>query len=209
MAQAQSLPLLSQYSDVFTRLHEGRLQCVHCGMNRVLLNRYIVDSAESTTPLDPAELLSMVDPEKVEGDGAADEKLLQCKDQLRELISLQEEVNTLQKVAREKGITGGFLNIVGQASIQSPADHGASVIHQLSALMGGSESADNSSVPVEPGTTGQSEAANDEGKETLCVEEDVGLMIRLREMVLSNWQMIGVDVLVCFFASLFAIGLVS
>ncbi len=212
MAQAQSLPLLSQYSDVFTRLHAGRHACAHYGMNRVVLNRFIVDSAESTTPQDPNELISMVDPDKIEGDGTPEQKLEQCKTELLELVALQEEVNTLQKVAREKGIAGGLLNIVGQASIQSPADHGASVIHQLSVLMGGTVKSEPGEQAT-PASIEESEvvdAANDDmDKLALPAESLPGKLNAMVVLLNDNWQMIAVDVAVCFAASIFAIGLVS
>jgi predicted secreted protein len=216
MAKASSLPLLSQYSDVFTRLHEGKHACMGYGMNRVALNRYIVDNADSTSSSDPANLLSMVDPERIEGDGSLEQKHNHCREQLLELVALQEEINTLQKVAREKGINGGVLNIVGQASIQSPSDHGASVIHQLSALMGGvgdSPSAANSTAEVGAPVTAEppmvDDAANDEQEPAADDDEPVSQLNQLVQLMREHWRTISFDVVVCFFASLFAIGLVS
>lgn len=204
MAEAQSLPLISQYSDVFTRLHEGRLECVSYGMNRVVLNRFILDAAESTATPDDNELISMVDPDKVDGDGSVEQKRLRCSEKLMELVALQEEVNTLQKAAREKGLSGGLLTIVGQASIQSPDDHGASVIHQLSALMGGTEKANRSG----PGNDVDSiiAAANDD-QEPLA--ESDSRLNQMTALLCDNWQPLSVDIMVCLVASVFAISLVS
>lgn len=204
MAEAQSLPLISQYSDVFTRLHEGRLECVSYGMNRVVLNRFILDAAESTATPDDNELISMVDPDKVDGDGSVEQKRLRCSEKLMELVALQEEVNTLQKAAREKGLSGGLLTIVGQASIQSPDDHGASVIHQLSALMGGTEKANRSG----PGNDVDSiiAAANDD-QEPLT--ESDSRLNQMTALLRDNWQPLSVDIMVCLVASVFAISLVS
>ena len=206
MAEAHSLPLLSQYSDVFTRLHEGRLQCARYGIDKVALNRFIIDSAESTATGDPSGLISMVDPDKVEGDDNVEEKLARCEREVLELVALQEEVNTLQKVAREKGISGGLLRIVGQASIQSPSDNGASVIHQLSALMGGDTITANAAPAPGNEVTESVAAANDEEE---SAEHDTGEFTRWQQMLKDNWQTIGIDVLVCLAASLFAVRLVS
>lgn len=216
MEEASSLPLLSQYSDTFTRLHEGKLSCVELGMQGPALNRFVLDAARSTSTLDVTPLLSMVDPDKVEGYDTIDAKMRFCETRLRELVSLQEEVNTLQKVARQKGIAGGLLNIVGHASIQSPHDHGASVIHQLSALMGAPEvkktsaddvTDDSRAVTIE--TQGEMPvltAAND--AEDLPAESD-SFVVEIVQTLQQNWQALSVDVAVCAVASFFAIGLVG
>lgn len=213
MSEAHSMPLLSQYSDVFTRLHEGKLMCIRYGMERVALNRFILDSANSTTAVDSSALLSMVDPDLVSDEGSVEDRLAQCRDELSHLVSLQEEVNTLQKVAKEKGITGNYLNIVGQASIQSPEDHGASVIHQLSALMGGGQpAADDAAVTTAAGKadfTKKNDAANDEQEIAGVDAEQSGMWNRFRELIGDQWPSLGVDVMVCFIASIFAIRLVS
>lgn len=212
MAEAQSLPLLSQYSDVFTRLHDGKKRCMDYGMDRVALNRYVVDSATSTAHADPTALISMVDLELVEEGDSNTEKEQHCRDTLVELTSLQEEVNTLQKVAREKGIAGGLLNIVGQASIQSPDDHGASVIHQLSALMDdgkpGPAAAIVDGVPVATSTpeSVQQSAANDALQQQDAAPGGITALLRLAQ---QDWKSLTVDVLFCLAASFFAISLVS
>lgn len=214
MAEANSLPLLSQYSDVFTRLHGGKLRCMHYGMDRVSLNRFILDSANSTAVVSSSELLTMVDLDLVEYQGSVEEKLAVCEGELSELVALQEEVNTLQRIAKEKGITGSYLNIVGQASIQSPEDHGASVIHQLSALMGGSDlSVDTSNrATILRDTADPSQkidAANDEPEPGIVEQGKPGFMRRMHGLLVYQWQALGIDMMVCFLASLFAIRLVS
>ena len=214
MAEAQSLPLLSQYSDVFTRLHDGKKTCFDYGIERVALNRFIIDAANDTSQPDMLPLLSMVDVEKVpEGDTRSDKEKI-CKDKLLELVALQEEVNTLQKVAREKGIAGGLLTIVGQAAIQSPSDHGASVIHQLSALMDDGKSTPQAAivdgVPVEAGSpkaeVALRPAANDAQENQL---PPAGGITSILAMARQHWQPLSVDVLFCLIASFFAISLVS
>jgi hypothetical protein len=214
MAEAQSLPLLSQYSDAFTQLHDGKKRCMDYGMDRVALNRYVVDAATSTSQQDPSALLSMVDPDLVEEGVSPAEKQQHCKDYLSRLVALQEEVNTLQKVAREKGIAGGLLNIVGQASIQSPDDHGASVIHQLSALMDDNGKTKPTAAIVDgvsvvetsAAEPGSQPAAND-----VLPQDDnqpAGIAAWLR-MAKQDWKSLSVDVLFCLAASFFAISLVS
>ncbi len=212
MAEAQSLPLLSQYSDVFTRLHDGKKTCFDYGIDRVALNRFIIDASINTSQPDMTPLLSMVDLEKVPDGDTQSEKKQFCENKLKELVALQEEVNTLQKVAREKGIAGGLLTIVGQASIQSPSDHGASVIHQLSALM------DNGDAKPQPATVDGNalktdtdvalqDAANDSHEEALS--PPAGGLQGVMAMAKANWQPLSVDVLFCLIASFFAISLVS
>ena len=214
MAEAQSLPLLSQYSDAFTRLHEGKKHCMDYGMERVALNRYIVDAATSTSQHDPSALLSMVDVELVdEGDSPA-EKQQHCRDYLARLVALQEEVNTLQKVAREKGIAGGLLNIVGQASIQSPDDRGASVIHQLSALMDDGKKTPSAAIVDGVAVVEKSAAApasQSAANDILLPDEPPqpeGITALLR-VAQQDWKSLTVDVLFCLAASFVAINLVS
>jgi len=110
-----------------------------------LLNRYIVDAAANTGELDPASVLQMIDVNKVTHGDSYDERTAYCETALKKLVSLQEEVSVLQKSAREKGISGGLLTIIGQAASQSPEDNGASVLRQLTDLVQVDESGNDAS----------------------------------------------------------------
>lgn len=225
MPAAQSPSLIHEYSTVFTRLQQGKRELIEFGADRVLVNRYIVDAAESTNPTDPEPVLDTVSIDKVtQGDSAA-ERMHYCRQALAELVELQEEVNTLQKVAREKGISAGLLTIVGQASVQSPEDNGASVIHQLNQLLNETEkdtpeastlnTVDSSKITEKSIVISDSEslvenatehAAND--SQTLDFERLTTLqkiIVTMRE----HKSALIVDVVVCFFASCLAINLVS
>lgn len=217
MPAAQSPTLIHQYSAVYTRLQEGKRELIGFGIDRVLLNRYVLDSADSTNQNEPDPVLATIDLEKVTEGGNNDEKKSYCRELVASLIGLQEEVNTLQKVAREKGVGAGLLAIVGQASVQSPKDHGASVIRQLDQLLNGIETptdtAEDKKVPA--GKTSVSDtvnvltgdaAANDPA--TLDFERLSSLQ-KIVATLFEHKSAIIVDVVVCLFASCLAIKLVS
>ncbi len=217
MPAAQSSSLIQDYSVVYTQLQRGKRELIEFGADRVLVNRYVIDAAESTNPVDPEPVLDTVSLEKVlEGDTAA-ERRQYCKHVLGELVGMQEEVNTLQKVAREKGISAGILTIVGQASVHSPEDNGASVIYQLNELMNPSEGevakesvTSTASTQKEITTDGVHSdllaAANDaqstDLKRLTPFQKIIATMAEHKTALIT-------DMVVCFFASCFAISLVS
>lgn len=217
MPAAQSPTLIHQYSSVYTRLQAGKRELIGFGIDRVMVNRYILDSADSTSQTDPEPVLATIDLEKVtEGDNY-EQKKNYCQQLLASLIGMQEEVNTLQKVAREKGVGAGLLAIVGQASVQSPKDYGASVIRQLDQLLNGIEgSTDKTDVTKIPsGETlvsdtvdvlNEDAAANDPA--TLDFER-LSVLQKIKATFFEHKSAIMMDVLVCFLASCLAIKLVS
>lgn len=187
-------------------------------MDRVLLNRYVIDAATSTEKPDPKPVLATIALEKVPEGETAEDKIRFCDERLALLVEMQTEVNTVQKVAREKGIGAGLLNIVGHASIQSPEDNGASVIQQLNLLMNDSDGAGASSnkesrqqlastdAVAETVSATEQAAANDTDSVEL---EQLTTMQKIITTINEHRAAMLVDVLVCFFASCFAISLVS
>lgn len=219
MPAAQSPSLIQEYSTVYTQLQQGKRELIGFGADRVLVNRYVLDAAESTNPSDPEPVLGSVSIDKVtEGDSTA-ERMQYCRQTLAGLVGMQEEVNTLQKVAREKGISAGLLTIVGQASVHSPEDNGASVISQLNQLLNPSDgdaeastqagtlavSKDNT-VAISAADTTIDSAAND----ALSVDiEHLTTLQKISTTLIEHKTALIVDVVVCFFASCLAISLVS
>ena len=217
MSAAQSPTILQEYSTVYTLLQQGKRELIAFGVERVLLNRFVLDSADSTTTIDPEPVLATINPAKVTIGETSDERIQYCRSQLSELVSMQEEVNTLQKVAREKGISAGLLTIVGQASVQSPDDNGASVIRQLNQLLNdpeesatktpsGSRDSDLSTVTVAQDASVPQEAANDAN--TLNYDRLTTLQ-KITVTLLEHKRALMVDMVVCLFASCLAIKLVS
>jgi len=90
-----------------------------------------------------------------EGD-TEEQRAAYCDNALKQLIALQEEVAMLQKSARESGISGGLLTIVGQAASQSPDDNGASVLRQLGELVDSEQHTDDHKEVVDPESAGTS-----------------------------------------------------
>lgn len=209
MAAAQSPSLIHQYSSVYTRLQEGKRELIGFGMDRVLLNRFITDSAETTSQANPEPVLATVNPDSVSEGQTSEEKIAYCRQQLNVLIGMQEEVNTLQKVARESGIGAGLLTIVGQASVQSPNDNGASVIQQLNVLLNGSDGSAGTQTQV-MNTVEESATIDTAANNPAAIDFDrLSALQKLVATVLEHKSAIGVDVLVCFIASCLAIKLVS
>ena len=207
MAAAQCPSLIQDYTTLVTSLQNGKVSLIDCGIDRVQLNRYIVDSAATTGQVDDAALLDTIDLQKVEHEGSNQEKRKHCADTLADLVRLQEEITTLQKVARENGISGGLLNVVGQAARQSPDDHGASVIRQLHLLL--NEEAEGSVPPSQQATDAETIpdtfAANDaSGRdfERLSGLQKVAVVLR------ENWKPLAVDGAVVLLMSCLAINLV-
>lgn len=220
MSAAQSPTLLHEYSTVYTHLQQGKRELIAYGVERVLLNRFVLDSADSTTAIDPEPVMATINPAKVTIGETNGERLQYCRAQLDELVGMQEEVNTLQKVAREKGISAGLLTIVGQASVQSPDDHGASVIRQLNQLLNDPDGdkaktagttrpaveSDIATVSLAKDSAAAQEAANDAN--TLDFERMTTLQ-KITATMFEHKQALMVDVAVCLFASCLAIKLVS
>jgi len=116
------------------------------------------------------------------------------------------KITTLQKVARENGISSGLLNVVGHAARQSPDDHGASVIRQLHLLM--HDEADDSaasiqSVSAKPVT--DEFAANDAASSDF---ERLTSLQKIGALTQENWRPLLVDGAICLVLSFLAINLV-
>lgn len=137
MASSESPSIIEEYSQTFTSLQAGKKELIQWGAEAVALNRFIIDSADETGETDTQSVLQAIDISQVPHGDNEKERYEYCDNALKKLISLQEEVSVLQKSAREKGISGGLLTIIGQAANQSPGDNGASVLRQLSELVGG------------------------------------------------------------------------
>lgn len=216
MPAAQSPTLIHEYSTVYTRLQQGKRELIGFGADRVLVNRYVLDSADSTNPCDPEPVLGSIAIDKVTEGDSAEERMLYCRHTLAGLVGMQEEVNTLQKVAREKGISAGLLTIVGQASVHSPEDNGASVIYQLNQLLNPSiddTGPSNQSVTPAENTVaiGSADSAIDHAaNDALSMDfERLTTLQKITTTVLEHKTALIIDVVVCFFASCLAISLVS
>ncbi len=207
MAAAQCPSLIQDYTTLVTSLQNGKVSLIDCGIDRVMLNRYIVDAATTTDHLDHDFLLDTINLDKVEYGGNNEDKRKHCGETLAELVKLQEEITTLQKVARENGISGGLLTVVGQAARQSPDDHGASVIRQLHLLMN-DDAADSSVVPSQatstesvPDTFAANDAASGEFERLSSLQQ---LVVLMRE----NWKPLAIDSAICLVMTCLAINLV-
>lgn len=209
MAAAQCPSLIQDYTSLVTSLHDGKLTLIGCGIDKVGLNRYIIDAAVTTGQLDPQSLLDTIDLERVEYEGTHQQKRTHCADLLTELVKMQEEITTLQKVARESGISGGLLSVVGQAARQSPDDHGASVIRQLHLLLNDAEDGDSvSAAPTNAANTSavpDTFAANDAATGDL---DRLSSMQKLTQLIRHNWKPLLIDGAVCLVMSCLAINLV-
>jgi len=198
--------LIQEYTTLVTSLQDGKTSLIESGVDRVQLNRYIVDAATTTGQLDSAYLLDAIDLERVEHGGDLDDKRKHCHATLNELVKLQEEISTLQKVARENGISGGLLNVVGQAAKQSPEDHGASVIRQIHLLM--NDDAESSAVPARStnlSTVPETYAAND----AASLEHDrLTALQKLTVALQQNWKPLLIDGMISLVMSCIAINLV-
>lgn len=206
MAAAQCPSLIQDYTTLVTSLQNGKVALIECGIDRVLLNRYIVDAATTTGHLDSEFLLDTIDLNKVEDAGDHKDRRRHCGETLVELVKLQEEITTLQKVARENGISGGLLNVVGQAAKQSPDDHGASVIRQLHLLLNDES---DSGVAATQATNADSVpdtfAANDAASNEF---ERLSYLQKLAVAIRDNWRPLLADGVICLLMSCLAINLV-
>lgn len=212
MSSAQGQSLIHEYTMVFTSLHVGKRALIEFGADRVLLNRFIVDAASTTGSADDADVLASISLEKVPGDGSEQERLLFCQSELTQLVEMQEEINTLQKVAREKGISPGVLTIIGQAANQSPDDHGASVIKHLNHLLNDNDETGAVALAPQAASTEPvlvqtpESAANDAASEDF---ERLSSLQQLGATMREHWKPLLVDATVCILASFFAINLVT
>ena len=206
MAAARCPSLIQEYTALVTSLQNGKTSLIDCGIDRVLLNRYIVDAASTTGSLDYEALLDTIDLGKVEYGNDNNEKRSHCASALVDLVKLQEEITTLQKVARENGISGGLLNVVGQAARQSPDDHGASVIRQLHLLM--NDDAETGATTNKPGSTESvpdTFAANDAASGDF---ERLSFLQQLAVTMRANWKPLLMDGAICLVMTCLAINLV-
>jgi len=206
MAAAQCPSLIQDYTTLVTSLQNGKVFLIDSGVDRVQLNRYIVDAATTTGQIDHEFLLDTIDLEKVDYAGGARDKRKYCEEMLLDLVRLQEEMTTLQKVARENGISGGLLNVVGQAARQSPDDHGASVIRQLYLLL--NDEADSRAVST---TATNAESVPDAFAANDAASNEFERLSPLHKLVVSiqqNWRPLLVDGVICLLMSCLAINLV-
>ncbi len=223
MASLQNSSLIQDYSQAFTTLQAGKREMIQWGAEPVVLNRYVVDAAGSTSECDPQPVLQGIDPGKVAQAEGEQESLDHCKQALKRLVSLQEEVVVLQKTARESGISAGLLTIIGQAASQSPGDNGASVLRQLSELVA-DDDADTTSPSGSADESGANEktsgkpdaeapdivldevAANDIDR--LDFERLTGLQ-KITQVMGEQWQPLLVDAGACMVAACIAISLIN
>ncbi len=225
MASPQSSSLIQDYSQAFITLQAGKREMIQWGAEPVILNRYVVDAAGSTSECDPQSVLQGIDPSKVPQGESERECLDHCKQALKRLVSLQEEVVVLQKTARESGISAGLLTIIGQAATQSPGDNGASVLKQLSELVtdddpetnlpsnSTAETVVSDRVADRPLIDGEASdivleevAANDIDR--LDFQRLTGLQ-KITSVMREQWQSILVDASACMVAACIAISLIN
>ena len=208
---AESPSVLEEYSQSFTSLQAGKRELIQYGAAAVTLNRFIIDVAGATGLADTGPVLQQIDVDKVpHGDNDA-ERRDYCETALKKLVALQEEITVLQKSAREAGISGGLLTIIGQAACQSPEDNGASVLRQLSELVNvrESETSDRTVLLVSPShvaTSVDDRAANDIDQPDHV--QTTGLQNLLSTMV-KHWKSLVVDASVCVVATGIAISLIN
>lgn len=213
---AESPSILEEYSQSFTRLQAGKRELIKYGADAVRLNRFIIDTAGATGQADTAPVLQGIDVNKVTQGNTDAERRDYCETALKKLVALQEEVVVLQKSAREAGISGGLLTIVGQAACQSPEDNGASVLRQLSELVFGQESEKQESESSDQtastmslscvATSVEEHAANDiEQPEQVQVTGFQQLVYTLA----NHWRSLVVDASVCAIAAGIAISLIN
>lgn len=182
MASPQSTSLIQEYSHAFTSLQSGKRELIQWGAEPVVLNRYIVDAAESTAESDPQAVLRSIDLSKVTDGDTQKEREAYCEKALKNLVALQEEAAVLQKSARESGISAGLLTIIGQAAIQSPEDNGASVLRQLSELVDD----EAASGGKETGKVLSLEKLDDESSDTISENKSEVQEIELDTVVAAN-----------------------
>lgn len=205
MPASESPSIIDEYTQTFTSLQAGKRELIQWGADTVALNRFIVDAAEATDELSLTPVLQTVDLAKVAHGDSDEERVEYCDKALRKLITLQEEVVVLQKTAREKGISGGLLTIIGQAANQSPGDNGASVLRQLSQLVQGQDVVEKSPQPSADISLDDT-AANDIDR--LDHQRMTGLQ-QVTHTMREHWKPFAVDAAVCALASGIAISLIN
>jgi len=223
MASSESPSIIEEYSQTFTSLQAGKKELIQWGAEAVALNRFIVDAADETGDVDTQSVLQSIDISQVPHGDNEKERSEYCDNALKKLISLQEEVSVLQKSAREKGISGGLLTIIGQAANQSPGDNGASVLRQLSELVGGDPAStsktapDQNSVdqarvdqksikPEDAAISLEEDAANDIDR--LDLERMTGIQLAAHTLR-AHWKPLVIDASVCAVAAGIAISLIN
>ncbi len=217
MASAAGKPtIIEQYSQAFTSLQSGKRELIQWGAEAVVLNRYIIDEAEDTGQSDPAPVLQAIDISKVTQGSTPSERAAYCETSLKGLVSLQEEICVLQKSAREKGISGGLLTIIGQAASQSPDDNGASVLRQLTDLVQGDNSATPTPMESSPVASNSSVALDAESLDVNAANDidrhDIDRMTSLQLLahtLMIHWKPLVVDASVCAVAAGIAISLIN
>ncbi len=213
MALSESTSLIDEYSKTFTSLHAGKRELIGWGADAVTLNRFIVDAANETGQVDTKSVLQSIDISKVPHGISNTARADYCETALKKLISLQEEVTVLQKSAREKGISGGLLTIIGQAANQSPDDNGASVLRHLSELVSpepvtpAEKSNEVDMVAVADNGLSPGESAANE-IDPLDLQQIAGTK-PLLQMMKECWKPLVIDVGVCIIASGIAISLIN
>ena len=220
MASSESPTLIEEYSQTFTSLQAGKRELIGWGAEAVVLNRFIIDAAGKTGEADTKSVLQSIDINQVPHGDSEVARTEYCDTALKKLISLHEEVLVLQKSAREKGISGGLLTIIGQAANQSPADNGASVLQQLSQLVGNDpdsapDNAPDSAVQTSNITATDisvTETSPDESAANDIDQPDPELTTGLRSVadtVREQWKPLVIDVSVCTIAACIAISLIN
>jgi len=208
MALPESPSLIHEYSQIFTDLQNGKRTLIKWGVDAVLLNRYIVDAAESTGETDSESVIRTIDLTKVTSGDSEQQRLEHCQQQLSTLVTLQEQVKVLQKSAGEMGISGGLLTIVGQAAVQSPHDNGSSVLRQLGELVG-DESSGGKEVSQEGSMVGTEAAPEEAAIHKMAANDAVDVEPGGYRRVLSDhWASFLFDAGVCAVATSIALSLI-
>jgi len=212
MASSESPNLIEEYSQTFTSLQAGKKELIHWGVEAVVLNRFIVDAAGKTGEPDTKSVLQSIDINQVPHGESEAARTAYCDTALKKLISLHEEVLVLQKSAREKGISGGLLTIIGQAANQSPDDNGASVLKQLSHLVGNDTDSEAEKSVVQPTDVSVTETSSVEIAATDIGQQDPEPATGLQHVVgtiREHWKLLVIDVSVCTIAAGIAISLIN
>ena len=221
MASSESPNIIEEYSQTFTSLQSGKKELIKWGADAVILNRFIVDSAGETGESDTQTVLQSIDISQVTHGDTEAARTEYCNAALKKLISLHEQVVVLQKSAREKGISGGLLTIIGQAANQSPDDNGASVLRQLSQLVS-SDSDNTAEKPVEM-TADAVPRTQPEVQPEVQIEKQIGEPVandiepqettsglqRVFVIAREHWKPLVIDVSVCTVAAGIAISLIN
>ncbi len=205
---AEHPSIIEEYSQLFTGLQAGKRELIQYGADAVSLNRYIVDAAGATESIDDSAALQDIDVSKVPHGDTDNERSVYCRTALGRLVSCQEQIAVLQKSAREMGISGGLLTIVGQAASQSPEDNGASVLRQLSELVGceDTQKPDTASLEQNDSLSLEGNAANDLGPSDAVQTRGLPLLL---STIKNHWRPLAVDAVVSAIAACIAISLIN